>query len=297
MQFGVAVSLVRSGGSLQQRGEVLVKHTRVRPGSRIPKTILAAALAAAVGLTALVGPRGLARANTAAVQAAESAAALRARQLAEQTRPQHQVPFNPTDFDKFVGYYELAPMAFFHVFRHGDQYFAQLTGQAPVREYPESATKFFATVVAAQISFVTDARGRVTGLVLHQNGYLRAARRVSRQTAARAEAQLQRRIQHNVPAPGTAAAVRAQILSFEHTGHALYARMTPGLAAAARAQAGNAGPLFRSLGALQSLHHYKVLGNGADDYLATFAHGRLEVIIAPLTTGGKVQGLFFHPVP
>ncbi len=274
-----------------------MKHTRVRPGSLIPRAILAAALVAAVGLTAIADARGLARAGTASVQATDSAATLRARRLAEQTRPHHEVPVNPTDFDKFVGYYQLTPMVFFHVFRRGDHYFAQLTGQPPVREYPESATKFFATVVAAQISFVTDVRGRVTGLVLHQNGYRRAAHRVSRQTAARAEAQLQRRIQHNDPAPGTAAAVRAQILSFEHTGHALYARMTPGLAAAARAQAGKAGPLFRSLGALQSLHHYKVLGNGADDYLATFAHGRLEVIIAPLTAGGKVQGLFFHPVP
>ncbi len=274
-----------------------MKHTRRRPGSLIREAILAAALAAAVGLTVILGAWGVARADTASVQARDSAAALRARRLAEQSRPQHEVPFNPTDFDKFVGYYELAPMVFFHVFRRADHYYAQLTGQPPVREYPESATKFFATVVAAQISFVSDARGRVTGLVLHQDGYLRAARRVSRQTAARAESQLQRRIEHNVPAPGTAAAVRAQILSFEHTGHALYARMTPGLAAAARAQAGKAAPLFHSLGALQSLHHYKVLGNGADDYLATFAHGRLEVIIAPLTPGGKVQGLFFHPVP
>lgn len=286
-----------SGAALQHCGEILVQPIRVRPDSLIPRAILAAALVAAVGLTAIAGARGLARAGTASVQATESAAALRARRLAEQTRPHHEVPFNPADFDKFVGYYQLAPMAFFHVFRRGDHYFAQLTGQPPVREYPESATKFFATVVAAQISFVTDARGRVTGLVLHQNGYRSAAHRVSRQTAARAAAQLQRRIQHNVPAPGTAAAVRAQILSFEQTGHALYAQMTAGLAAAARAQAGKAGPLFRSLGALQSLHHYKVLGNGADDYLATFAHGRLEVIIAPLTAGGKVQGLFFHPVP
>jgi hypothetical protein len=42
---------------------------------------------------------------------------------------------------------------------------------APVEFYPESETKFFATIVASQISFVTDAQGQVTGLVFHQ-GYV-----------------------------------------------------------------------------------------------------------------------------
>lgn len=274
-----------------------MNQVRARSLGVVPRAIGAGALVTALGLTAVVGARGLARAATVPPHATDPTLALRARRLADQTRPQHQVAFDPSDFDRFVGYYELAPMAFFHVYRRGDRYFAQLTGQAPVREYPESPTKFFATVVAAQISFLTDAHGRVTGLVLHQNGYLRAAPRVSRQIAERATVQLRQRILRNLPAPGTAAAARAQILSFERSGHALYAQMAPALAAAARSQAGKAAALFHSLGALRSLRHFKVLGDGADDYLATFAHGRLEVIVAPLTPGGKVQGLLFHPVP
>ena len=267
--------------------------TRARPARLTHPMLLGAALV----LIGILGPRALPQAHAATMRPMQSTATLQARRLAAQTRPQHEVAFNPVDFDKFVGDYELSPTAFFHVFRRGDHYFAQLTGQPPVREYPESPTTFFATVVAAQISFLTDAHGRVTGLVLHQNGYLRSAPRVSGQIAARAAARLQRRIQNNIPSPGTAAAVRAQIRSFERTGHARYAGMVPALAAAARSQAGKAAALFHSLGAFRSLRHDKVLANGADDYVATFAHGQLEVIIAPLTSQGKVQGLFFHPLP
>ena len=274
-----------------------MNKTRARPVSPTRQALLGGALSAALGLTGAVGLGALPQADAASMRPVQSAAMLHARRLADQSRPQHEVAFNPAAFDPFVGEYELSPSVFFHIFRRGDHYFAQLTGQPPVREYPESPTKFFATVVAAQISFVIDAHGRVTGLVLHQGGYLRSAPRVSRQVAARAAAALARRIRHNIPNPGTAAAVRAQIRSFERTGHALYAGMAPALAAAARTEAARAAPLFHSLGALRSLRHDKVLDSGADDYVATFAHGQLEVIIAPLSAHGKVQGLFFHPLP
>ncbi|HXR91286.1 MAG TPA: glycogen/starch/alpha-glucan phosphorylase [Steroidobacteraceae bacterium] len=41
------------------------------------------------------------------------------------------------------------------VYRKGDRYYSQLTAQPPVEVFSESPTEFFATVVAAQISFVT----------------------------------------------------------------------------------------------------------------------------------------------
>ena len=296
-QPGLACSPGVSGSNLQQRVENIMSETHIRPVSPIKKALVAGTLAAALGFCVLTGGRMIPAAQAKSSPAGESAATRHARLLAEQTRPQRQVAFKPADFDRFVGYYQLAPAQFFHVFRRGDHYFAQLTGQPPVREYPESPTKFFATIVPAQISFVSNARGEVTTLVLHQNGELHSARRVPRRLAMRAQAALERRIANNAASPGSAAAVRAQIESFERTGHALYSQMTPALAAAARSQVHEHPNLFKSLGAFRSLHHYKVLPNGVDDYLATFAHGRLEVFIAPLTPNGKVGGLFLHPIP
>ena len=46
----------------------------------------------------------------------------------------------------------------------------QATGQGTVEIFPSSPTEFFLKVVDAQITFVKDASGAVTQLVLHQGG-------------------------------------------------------------------------------------------------------------------------------
>ena len=83
----------------------------------------------------------------------------------------------------------------------------------------------------------------------------------------------------------------------EKTGHALYAEMAPGLAAAARQQSAQFEAMMKRVGPLSSLRFAKVLPNGADDYVATFAHGQLEVIIVPLTPDGKIPGMLYRPIP
>ncbi len=48
--------------------------------------------------------------------------------------------------------------------------FCQLPGQPAFQLYPTSATEFFMRDVDAQISFYKDTNGRITKLILHQNG-------------------------------------------------------------------------------------------------------------------------------
>jgi nitroreductase len=52
----------------------------------------------------------------------------------------------------------------------GGRLHAQATGQPKVEIYPESETEFFLKVVDAQLTFVKDETGKVTRLILHQNG-------------------------------------------------------------------------------------------------------------------------------
>jgi hypothetical protein len=219
-----------------------------------------------------------------------------AKRLFEQTRPQKAVPFDPKDFDKYVGYYQLGTTVFFHIFRTDDHYFAQLTGQQPVEEFPESPNEFFDTVVAAQISFVSDAKGQVTGLVLHQNGSRRPAEKVSEAVATKAAAELQQRISGNTPSPGTEAALRHQIDTLE-LGEPDYSVMGPELAEATRQQLLQIKDLFNKMGDLKSLMFSKVLPNSADRYIATFARGQLECTVTPLSPDGKVTGDFYHLLP
>jgi hypothetical protein len=245
-------------------------------------------------LEAIFIPIGHAQEPTAAV----ATPAERAQQLEEQTRPQKEAPFNPEDFDKFVGYYQQFPEipVFFHIYRNAGRYYSQITGQLPVQIFPEGPSEFFETVVAAQISFDVGPDRQVTGLVLHQNGMLMPWKRVSTAAFEAGSAKLQQRIKEGVPSSGTEAALRYQIATLE-TGEPDYSSMGPDLAGATRQQLPQIRDLFKKLGALKSLTFSKVLPNGVDTYLATFEHGQLECTIAPLSANGKVTGIFFHLLP
>jgi serine-type D-Ala-D-Ala carboxypeptidase/endopeptidase len=75
----------------------------------------------------------------------------------------------PATLDRYVGVYQLAPTFSITISRNGNSLYAQATKQQPFELFPETTTRFFLRAVNAQLDFtLTD--GRVTGLVLHQNG-------------------------------------------------------------------------------------------------------------------------------
>jgi hypothetical protein len=80
------------------------------------------------------------------------------------------IKVDPKLYDAYVGQYELAPGATLTIRRDGDKLRAQLTGQPSFQVFPESETDFFYKVVDAQLTFLKDPSGKVTELVLHQNG-------------------------------------------------------------------------------------------------------------------------------
>jgi CubicO group peptidase (beta-lactamase class C family) len=85
----------------------------------------------------------------------------------------------PESLDHCVGRYKLAPGVFFTLRREGNHLTVQLTGQSFIEIFPESDTEFFYKVVDAQLTFTKDSAGKVTGLVLHQNGMNQPATKVS----------------------------------------------------------------------------------------------------------------------
>jgi D-alanyl-D-alanine-carboxypeptidase/D-alanyl-D-alanine-endopeptidase len=84
--------------------------------------------------------------------------------------PRAEVSLDSAIVARYVGDYELTPAFHIAVTRDGSQLFIQATGQPRLQIYAGSETEFFLKVVDAQISFVRDSAGTVTGLVLHQNG-------------------------------------------------------------------------------------------------------------------------------
>ena len=89
-----------------------------------------------------------------------------------------QVAVDPKVFDSYVGQYQLAPNFVLTITREGIQFFVQATGQPKLEIFPESERDYFLKAVEAQITFETDAQGRATGLVLHQNGMNQPAKRL-----------------------------------------------------------------------------------------------------------------------
>jgi hypothetical protein len=72
-----------------------------------------------------------------------------------------QILYNPKLFDRYVGYYQNPerPDEVFTIKRVGDMFFAELPTQPVVSIIPDSQTRFYATVVDAQLSFDTDPQG------------------------------------------------------------------------------------------------------------------------------------------
>lgn len=71
---------------------------------------------------------------------------------------------------QYVGTYAFAPSFALEVTVDGGALWAQATGQSRFRLWPFAETEFFLKEVDTQVTFVRDAQGRVTSLVLHQNG-------------------------------------------------------------------------------------------------------------------------------
>jgi hypothetical protein len=68
------------------------------------------------------------------------------------------------------GEYQLAPTFSITVTTENNKIFAQATGQQKFEIFPTSEYEYYLKVVNAQISFVKDDSGKITELILHQNG-------------------------------------------------------------------------------------------------------------------------------
>lgn len=85
--------------------------------------------------------------------------------------PEHkQATVDPRILPSYAGEYELKPGFVIAVTVENEQLFVQPTGQGKMPVYPSSPTDFFLKGAPLEISFVKDAEGKVTQMVVHQGG-------------------------------------------------------------------------------------------------------------------------------
>jgi D-alanyl-D-alanine-carboxypeptidase/D-alanyl-D-alanine-endopeptidase len=96
---------------------------------------------------------------------------------ADHRAPRQELPAPPNEVTlpvealrEYVGSYPLQPTFVLAVTEEHGALFTQATGQGKVEVYASAKDEFFLKVVDARISFKRDASGKISGLVLHQNG-------------------------------------------------------------------------------------------------------------------------------
>lgn len=80
------------------------------------------------------------------------------------------IQVEPKVLETYVGDYELIPTFVISITQQEQRLMLQATGQPKFELFAETPKKFFLKVVDAQVTFVSDDKGVVTKLILHQNG-------------------------------------------------------------------------------------------------------------------------------
>ena len=196
--------------------------------------------------------------------------------------------------DEYAGYYRLGDSVM-TVTRDGMRLSAQLTGQPAWEVYPESETEFFYKVVNAQLSFVTDAQGHATALVLHQNGADVTLSRIDAGVAEQIDVARAAKIQNQAPTPGSEAALRRLIAGL-NAGTPNFAEMSPDLAGAIRQQMPKTEAAKAMLGAVKSVEFRGVGNQGWDIYDVKYERGAAQWRIA-LSANGIITGALMLALP
>lgn len=85
---------------------------------------------------------------------------------------------DPKVYGSYAGQYELAPNFILTITAADGRLMGQASGQPKLELFPESETRFFATAVSVELTFVKDASGQVTHLILRQGGQDTTAKKI-----------------------------------------------------------------------------------------------------------------------
>ena len=92
--------------------------------------------------------------------------------------PRQKINVDPAVLARYAGKYQLAPELVFDITLVDGQLRVRLGDQPQFPLFAESPSRFFLDVVDAQITFVVDASGNTSALVLHQGGKDQQAERI-----------------------------------------------------------------------------------------------------------------------
>jgi hypothetical protein len=207
----------------------------------------------------------------------------------------------PHPFDRYVGYYELAPFRMVAVARTGDRLILQDTGRLKFEATAHGDREFATRDTDETITFASDAEGRTTALLIGEPGMkARRAVPIDAERAQEIESAFARqvatapdRFKDQLPADGSEGAVLWAIDDLRR-GAPTYGHMSKHLADIARRQIAQLHAMLAALGAVESVFFRGVGPGGYDIYGTKFASGLAEFRVR-LANDGNIEDIIFRP--
>ncbi len=195
----------------------------------------------------------------------------------------------PRTFDRFVGYYQ-EDADVIHIRREGGRLYSEGTGQPVIPLTQEGPNRFRG--LPGTFTFQSNAKGEVTSVLFVNRKGTEVWPRIGEARAKAIAAVRAANLARKSPHPGLQAILLRQILAIQE-GKPLYNELAQPLSGSVRERFAEVQKGLAKYGRFKSLTYKASLASGADVFSALYEHGRLEWVIAPPESDGKIRHLAF----
>ena len=205
--------------------------------------------------------------------------------------PRQQIDLPASRLVDYEGTYQVDEFILMEVRRDGRRLWTQMTGQPPIEQYAERQDAFFSRDVDAQLTFKRDARGAVTGLVLHSLGADFAAPKLDRDGRAAASMKINQNIVRTAPRLPNGDQLLKRNVEFAVAGKLRTDDLTPQFAKQVQRMFPSTSKELAQYGRVRTVRFVMVDRNGFDVYRVEHEHGRRDWHVL-VNSDGKVSGAY-----
>ena len=202
--------------------------------------------------------------------------------------PRQQIDLPASRLVDYEGTYQVDEFILLEVRRDGRRLWTQMTGQPPIEQYAERQDAFFSRDVDAQLTFRRDARGAVTGLVLHSLGAEFMAPKLDQAAIAAASMTINQNIVRTTPRLPNGDELLKRNVEFAVAGKLRTDDLTPQFARQVERMFPSTSKVLAPYGQVKAVKFVMVDRNGFDVYRVQHEHGEREWHVL-INSDGKVS--------
>ena len=202
--------------------------------------------------------------------------------------PRQQIDLPASRLIDYEGTFQVDEFILLEVRRDGRRLWTQMTGQAPIEQYAERQDAFFSRDVDVQLTFKRDARGAVTGLVLHSLGAQFAAPKLDQAGIAAASMKINQNIVRTTPKLPNGDELLKRNVELAVAGKLRTDDLTPEFARQVRHMFPASSKVLAPYGRVKAVKFVMVDRNGFDVYRVQHEHGARDWHLL-INSDGKVS--------